>query len=392
MTNGSRLAASAVALALAACNPEAARISTAGDAGPGDAAREHARDAARAETRADAAKAVDARAAVDAELPCVVGGTTEAEPVIVGCAQSSPGPLVIAGDHVYWTVQGSGPIVVRAAIAGGEPEPLVTDVAAAVGLAVDASFAYYTQPAVGRVMRVPIGGGPPVVLASGLDFPVFLAIDAPASGDSSLYWTGGQATGAGTVTKLSLASGATPLTLIDGQTRPRAIVARDGFVYWADFTDGTILRTAAAGPGDAGVRTATRLAVGLTGPSGLALAGTFVYVTDQSGHVQRVPLAGGALEDVVDSAGQPFGIATDGLSLYWSVLGDGAIFKVPLPSSAPIAAPLRATLSPADAAVLPDVVRPYVGDQPDPRFVAVSATDVYWETWGGYAAIRRFAK
>ncbi|HTA18687.1 MAG TPA: hypothetical protein VK989_05315, partial [Polyangia bacterium] len=365
-TNEARLAACAVALTLAACRAEAVKAGV--DAGPTDAARErHAADASSAaETHAEASHA-DAPVAppVDAGPPCIVGGTTELLPVTVSCAAAPPGRIAIAGDYVYWTVQGGGAVVGRAPLAGGFPEVLASDGAAAFGLAVDARFVYYTQPAAGRIMRVPLEGGFPVALATGLDTPLLLALDG-----ASLYWTGGHLA-SGTVMKLSLASGAAPVILIDGQASPRAVAVQDGFAYWTDLVDGTILRTSTAGPDDSGVRTASRLATGLASPTDLVVAGGFAYAPDQAGHIQRVPVAGGPLEDVANVSGIPYGIATDGLSIYWSTEGSaGGIFALPLPSSAAVTTPAR------NVAAL-------VSDQNEPRFVAVSATAVFWATRGG---------
>jgi hypothetical protein len=383
-TKEARLSACALALALAACRAEAVKEGV--DAGPTDAARAHAPDASRDVATHVEASHVDARGAtdVDAGPPCFVGGTSELLPVTVSCAAAPPGRLAVAGDYVYWTVQGAGPIVGRAPIAGGLPEVLASDRAAAVGLAVDARFVYYTQPAAGRVMRVPVDGGLPVALASGLDTPLLLALDASPSsmptGGASLYWTGGHAPGGGTVMKLALASDAAPVILIDGQTSPRAIAAQDGFAYWTDVVDGTILRTSTAGPDDSGVRTASRLATGLVAPTDLFLAGGFAYAPDQAGHLRRVPVAGGPLEDVVDTTGIPYGVATDGISIYWSTVGSaGAIFTLPLPASAAVTTPARD-------------VAPFVPDQDDARFLTVGTTAVFWATRGGNAAIHAFAK
>jgi hypothetical protein len=375
-TNEARLAACAVTLALAACGAEAVKVGV--DAGPADAAREHrATDASRAAEAHVEASHVDAPVAppIDAGPPCVVGGTSELVPVTVSCAPAPPGRVVVAGAYVYWTVQGAGAVVGRAPLAGGFPEVVASDDAAAAGLAVDARFVYYTQPAAGRIMRVPLEGGLPVVLATGLDTPLLLALDA-----GTLYWTGGHVAGGGTVMKLAPASDAAPVVLIDGQTSPRAVAVQDGFAYWTDVVDGTILRTSTAGPDDSGVRTASRLATGLVAPTDLVVTGGFAYAPDQAGHVQRVPIAGGPLEDVVDTTGVPYGVATDGLSIYWSTQGSaGAIFALPLPGSAAVTSAAR------------DVVA-LVPDQNEARFLAVSATAVFWATRGGNAAIHAFAK
>jgi hypothetical protein len=57
----------------------------------------------------------------------------------------------------------------------------------------------------------------------------------------------------------------------------------------------------------------------------------------------------------------------------------GAIFQLPLPSSAAVTTPAHD-------------VAPFVPNQDDPRFIAVSATAVFWATRGGNAAIHAFAK
>jgi hypothetical protein len=220
-------------------------------------------------------------------------------------------------------------------------------------------------------MRVPLSGGTAVALADKLDEPWLLASDG-----ASLYWTEGQI-GHGKVRKLDLAPGAEPVTLIDGQAHPRAIAVRDGFVYWTDVDDGTILRAPdhLLGPADGGVRTASRLASGLSKPTDLLLIGDFAYVPDQLGHIQRVPLAGGDLEEVAAVDGAPYGIATDGRSLYWTVLGNGGgLFAAPPAACAGCKFP----------ALVPDQI--------DPHFIAVTADSLYWSTWGTNPAIHRLAK
>lgn len=327
---------------------------------------------------ADAPDAVDALPVVDAPTdlgpPCVPGGTSALVPTTLGCAQGAVGRVVVSGDHVYWTVQSGGPIVLRAPLTGGGPEALASDFSGAFGILVDGGFVTYTQPSRGRVMRVPLAGhSAPEVLATKVPSPYLLATDG-----KSLYWTGAPTTGmgAGVIQKLDLEPESMPVTLADGQAQPRAIAVRDGFVYWTDFMDGSILRTEdhLLGPADAGVLTVTRLATGLENPTDLLLVGDFAYVPDHAGRVVRLPLAGGALEVVADVDGQPYGLATDGASLFWSVLGaDSAIFAGPLTPSI-------------------GKGRRFVGGQPDPHFLAVTSDNVYWAAWGPRPSVRRLAR
>jgi hypothetical protein len=329
---------------------------------------------------ADAAAAGDAPASVDAVAerpdapvnpgpPCRVGGTSADLPATVGCAQTFTGRLIIAGTFVYWTVQGAGAIVWRAPLAGGSPSPLVYDTAGAYGVVVDDTFVYYTQPSIGRVMRLPLSGGAPLPLAKTKE-PLHLASDG-----KSLYWS--ESEGNGQIIRLDLVDGAKPITLIDGQTKPRSIAVRDGWVYWTDVTDGTLLRTLdhLTGPVDGAVRTASRLASGVASPSDLFLLGAYAYVPDGNGFIRRVPLEGGDLETVANAQGLPYGIATDGTTIFWTTQGaGGSIFSAPL-DGAGVVPPTRV-----------------VGGQADPHFVVVTRDNVFWTTWAGRPAVHRIAR
>jgi hypothetical protein len=279
-------------------------------------------------------------------------------------------------------MQGAGAIVVRAPRVGGAGEELVRDNAGAFGLAVDDQFVYYSQPGVSRIMRVPLAGGGPFAVARNAATPIFLVKDG-----ASLYWTDAEVDGK--IMKLDLADGAKPVTLIDGQTKPRALAVRDGYVYWTDVMDGTLLRTLdhLTGPDDAAVRTASRLASGLSvtingtvfGPTDLILVGDYAYVPDGHRLIQRVPLAGGDLETVAMASGTPYGLASDGVSIYWTTSGaSGGIFKVPLD------APL------VDGGTNPGP--PIVAKLADPHFVAVTPDNIYWTIWGLRPAVERIAK
>jgi len=283
----------------------------------------------------------------------------------------------------------------RAPLAGGGAEPLAFDNAGAFGLVVDATFAIYALPGPGRIMRVPVAGGAPVALATNLDQPRSLATDG-----ASVYWT--QGITQGRIMKLDLSPGAKPVTLIDGRAQPRAIAVQGGVVYWTDITDGTLLSTPARleRPADAGTYDAdahadadadadgghadadadarsnlpppTVLASGLKIPTDLVLFGGFAYLPDQAGHIRRVPLGGGALETVADLDGAPYGVATDGMSIFWTKLGpDGGLFAAPLAGGALVS---------------------IVGGQIDPHFIAVTAEHIFWGTWGAYPAIHRLTR
>jgi hypothetical protein len=319
--------------------------------------------------------AADRADAAPKQPPCRLGGTRADLPTTIGCAQAPLGRLVVAGGFVYWTVQGAGPIVLRAPLVGGVGEELVRDTSGAFGLAVDDTYVYYTQVSVGRVMRVPLAGGIAHVLAKNVGQPIFLVKDG-----ASLYWTDAEVDGK--IVKLDLVDGAQPVTLIDGQTAPRALAVRDGYVYWTDVKDGTLLRTLdhLTGPPDAAVRTANRLATGLKIPTDLVLVGDFAYLPDQNGFIQRVPLGGGDLEPVASTVGAPYGVASDGTSIFWTTLGiPGGIFKAPLDNPR----------LPDGGVAGGDLI---FGGQADPHFVTVTNENVYWTIWGTSPGVARLAR
>ncbi len=296
---------------------------------------------------------------------CVLGSATPGSPVTIACDQRIPARVAVDANNVYWTVEGAGAVVMKASLTGGTPQPLVNDPAAAFGLALDATYVYFTQPNAGRVMRVPIAGGPAEPLASQIDSPLHLAIDG-----ANLYWTGGKTVG--NIMKLPLHDGATATTLLTGLGRPRAIAVDGGFVFWTDFADGSVQR-ATTGDGDGGATpSAMRLTYGLVQPSDLVVVAGYAYVPDQAGRVMRVPVTGGAPEKLADTVGVPFGIASDGVDVYWSTLGDGAVFKTAVTG-----------VGPAQILAM---------GQADPHFVAVDATTIYWGNWGGGGSVNKIAK
>jgi sugar lactone lactonase YvrE len=69
-------------------------------------------------------------------------------------------------------------------LGGGTSVVLASGLSQPNGIAVDASFVYFTCDGDRTVRKVPIGGGAPVVLATAQGAPSGIALD-----DTAVYWT-----------------------------------------------------------------------------------------------------------------------------------------------------------------------------------------------------------
>src|SRR5581483_10780074 len=122
------------------------------------------------------------------------------------------------------------------------------------------------------------------------------------------------------VAKASKADGlVTPLVM--GTGHPRDIAVAGGFVYWTDDVAGTVNRVGV----DGGAVEA--LVTGHLGAEGLALDATSIYWTDAmiaEGSVSRVALGGGTVQTLALHQRQPVAIAVDESGLCWINLTGGA--------------------------------------------------------------------
>ncbi len=137
-----------------------------------------------------------------------------------------------------------------------------------VGLAVDATHAYWTDSDIGAVVKVPISGGDVFTVYRGGDKTTGLAID-----NDNVYWT---EWGSGRIAKASK-NGGTVTTLASDQKGARSIAVDDARVYFTHPASGSIRSV----PKNGG--TVFTHATGQKHPYSLTLDATTVYWANVDG-------------------------------------------------------------------------------------------------------------
>ena len=206
--------------------------------------------------------------------------------VTLASGQAFLGTIAVDSDNVYWTnlgdAQGS---VMRLAIHGTIPVTLATG-QDPVGVALDATYVFWTDAFGGTVMKMAKSGGAPTTIATEQFSAGELAVNA-----TDACWTINNGNFPDEVPGVVCVrlSGGTPFTVASGNA-----------IYWGLALDAT---TAYSLSGDG---------------SG-------------SGSIIAIPLAGGTA--VTLGSGDPAGIAVDQANVYWTNNpedgGTGSVIRVP---------------------------------------------------------------
>ena len=207
--------------------------------------------------------------------------------------------------HLYWGLSGDIP---RWPIAGGTTTSFTSSYSPKQ-LAVDAHNLYFATN--DEIIALPKAGGAAVVLATKQGSINRLDIDA-----THLYWT--TAPPSGELRRVAKSGGAVTV-LVTGMTIPRGLAVNGQQVFWGDGSE--LFKLPAAG----GVT--TQLAA-VTVHS-LAADATDVYLTDYSGNVQTVPVAGGALKVLASGQNNPHELTVDATHVYWPTRLGGTVMRVP---------------------------------------------------------------
>lgn len=193
--------------------------------------------------------------------------------------------------------------------------------------------------------------------------------------DGTLYWADPSR---GTIGRTGLGSNPTgrvdfihetvPIdeAFVSGIARPCGIAVDGSHIYWADMAGMAIGRANLDGSG-----VDRTFISGVSSPCGVGVdAGHLYWGTFIAGSIGRANLAGGSVEeDFIEGASGPCGIAVDGSHLYWSNWDGTSIGRANLDGSG------------AD--------NQFIGGLSNPCGVAVDGSHVYWTNWSARDPIGR---
>jgi hypothetical protein len=263
---------------------------------------------------------------------------------VLAANQGGPAGLALDGTSVYWAAE-TDKTVMKMPLAGGNATPLATNQDDPYAIAVDGTTVYWTNVTTNTVMRVPLGGGSPTAVVTDPSVGDSLAIDA-----TSVYFAGANKImkapkGGGSAVKVADAPYATN------------VVVSGSWLYFGSSSP-TFQPQVNRVPVTGGTPTALGTSTGsmVVAKSSMAVDGTFVYWADGD-YVTKVPLAGGAPQQVVSAFGV-WRVAVDANTLYWPA--GVAVKKMPIGGG-------------ADS----NVANCFQGC---PLALAVSPTHLYWTT------------
>ncbi len=242
---------------------------------------------------------------------------------------------------------------------------------------------------------------------------------AIAVDSSTVYWTEGNPSGSGSVFWKEVAAMMTP-NFLGSTTDPRGIVADLNYVYWVDYSDGSVNRgnviggssvSPLLGPdvSDSGMEpgslalvvdaqhvywvdsawgnvnmisknpggTVTPLAQGRSTPRAIAVDATYVYWVDygsvaNTGSVNKIPIDpanGTQAISLATAEDQPYSIAVDGTSVYWTnrTSPNGTVKSVPLGGG---------------------TIQTLAQGQANPDGIAIDSQYVYWTNLNGNTVMK----
>jgi hypothetical protein len=239
---------------------------------------------------------------------------------------------------------------------------LVTTASHAIGIAASATHVYWTDTHTDDVMWMPIGGGAAEPLVDGDIIDPGVGIQDPWDikiQGNQVFWT---ESGDTQVWSAGL-DGSDPVLLTDEGVGPTALTLDATNAY---FLNEEIPYPVNAVP-IAGGGNLQQLLNAATTPHGIAVDADYLYWTNtDDGTLSRLPLSGGSEDVFITGEGEPFGVAVDASYIYWTdKLGDRV----------------------RRAKLVDGTEKMTIADVDGPRAIAVDAQYVYWTEFDG-AAVR----
>jgi hypothetical protein len=242
--------------------------------------------------------------------------------------------IAVNATHIYWLAYA----IFRMPLAGGDPEEIGPLAAGPSGMTLDATHVYVTNVGQetapgsgftnGTVTKVPLDGGDVVTLATDQSCATAPAVDA-----ESVYYVTGCLMDNGRIMKVPLAGGA-PVELARKQNMVYHLAIDATSVYWVNNYGPNEIRTVPPAGGEVSTLTVD-VAIATIVPDATHLYwGTVLATTDENGNtvpagaVRRIPLAGGAVEELATGMDSPWVIALADTMIYWGNAGDGVIYAL----------------------------------------------------------------
>ena len=230
-----------------------------------------------------------------------------APPQVYFVTDASPG-----GEDTLQVIgaNGTGQTLIRSLGAGTvAPSTLFVDA--------DADLIFWTDTILGKIFKTNLAGQFEEEVVSGLQSPDGIVFDS-----GRICWADD---GVDTISCADASDGSNQSVLIGaptGDARGLALDAADDRIYWSNESVGRIFRAnATTGASVQEVVSGVGTALGIA----LDLLNDRVYFADTTGKISRVPMAGGAVEDVVTGLVAPSYVSVKGSLLVWADPGAGVI-------------------------------------------------------------------